>query len=260
MPEIEVNGVFLYYEEHGSGEAILGLHGTGSSAAAWADAAAELATRGRAIVYDRRGFARSAQPEPFVSDIHVQADDAAALLEALGAAPAIVIGRSTGADIALDLALRHPDRVRALALLEGGEMLSDAGRPWLEALVARTLAAPPEDVPEVLIDGVLGEGAWQELPEGPREMLRENTPGILAELRGGFLKAEPAALAAIDVPTLLVTAWDSVSVYAQVTADLAGLIPGAKVAEVDGDHFIYPAEPVILAFVDDVLAGISASV
>ena len=103
MPTIGANGVSLYYEERGSGEPIVCIHGTGSSSALWGEAAAELATRGRAIVYDRRGFGRSERPEPFVTDVHQQADDAAALIEALAAAPAIVIGRSQGGEIAVDL-------------------------------------------------------------------------------------------------------------------------------------------------------------
>ena len=79
MPYVRVNGVSLYYEEHGAGEPILGIHGTGSSSALWANAAEELASRGRAIVYDRRGFSRSERPQPYVGDVHEQADDAAAL-------------------------------------------------------------------------------------------------------------------------------------------------------------------------------------
>ena len=126
-PEIRVNGVSLYYEEHGAGEPILCIHGTGSSAALWVDAAAELAAHGRTIVYDRRGFSRSERPEPYVTNVHQHADDAAALIDALAAAPAIVIGRSYGGEIAVDLALRYPDRVRALALLEGGGMLAERG-------------------------------------------------------------------------------------------------------------------------------------
>ena len=131
MSEIRVNGVSLYYEEHGAGEPIVCIHGTGSSSVLWSDAADELAQHGRTIVYDRRGFSRSERPEPYVTDVHQHADDAAALIDALAAAPAIVIGRSQGGEIAVDLALRYPDRVRALALLEGGGLtLSEALRRW----------------------------------------------------------------------------------------------------------------------------------
>jgi pimeloyl-ACP methyl ester carboxylesterase len=72
VPEVRANGVSLYYEEHGSGEAIVGLHGAGSSAAFWSDRR-ELATRGRTIVYDRRGHFRSERPEPYATDVHYSA-------------------------------------------------------------------------------------------------------------------------------------------------------------------------------------------
>ena len=127
MSELNVNGVSLYYEEHGAGEPILCIHGTGSSSVLWSDAAQRLAAHGRTIIYDRRGFSRSERPEPFVTNVHQHTDDAAALLQALDAAPAIVIGRSQGGEIAVDLALRYPEHVRALALLEGGGLaLGDA--------------------------------------------------------------------------------------------------------------------------------------
>lgn len=85
-----VNGVRLHYEEHGSGGPILCIHGAGSSAIAWADAAKELARLGRVITYDRRGCARSERPVPHqrtsVAEIrrpgadHVQADSNRRLL------------------------------------------------------------------------------------------------------------------------------------------------------------------------------------
>src|SRR5919108_6437820 len=109
MSEISVNGVSLYYEEHGAGEPIVCIHGTGSSAVMWADAVDELAAHGRTIVYDRRGSFRSERPEPYATDVHQQTEDAAALIDALDAAPAIVIGRSYGGEIAIDLALRYRD-------------------------------------------------------------------------------------------------------------------------------------------------------
>ena len=196
---LRVNGVSLYYEEHGAGEGLVGIHGTGSSAAAWADAAEVLATRARTIVYDRRGCFRSERPEPYATNIHQQADDAAALIDALAPAPAIVIGRSYGADIAIDLALRYPDRVRALVLLEGLESLTETGRRWLADLEERVLAAAEvgmNTVAETLHRNVLGDASWEAWPEPAKQMFTANGPAIVAELRGG-----PLDVGARQLPT-----------------------------------------------------------
>jgi pimeloyl-ACP methyl ester carboxylesterase len=97
----------------------------GAPPAFWSDAAAELATRGRTIVCDRRGHFRSERPEPYATNVHEQADDAAALIDALAATPAIVIGRSYGGEIAIDLAL---PRSRARVGAAGGRRWAVAER------------------------------------------------------------------------------------------------------------------------------------
>jgi esterase len=258
MSQIRVNRVSLYYEEHGAGESILCIHGTGSSAAFWIDATRELAAHGRTIVYDRRGFARSERPEPFVTDVHQHTDDAAGLIDALGAAPAIVIGRSYGGNVALDLALRYPDRVRALALLEGGpETLSKSAMQWLAALEQQLFAAAEEDmatVAETLIRGVAGDGAWEAFPAEARQIFTANGPSIVAELRGGILDISVDQLGSITQPALLVGGRDSLPAFIEVTNVMTQAMPQARLEWIDGDHIINPAHPVVLAFVDEVLA------
>jgi pimeloyl-ACP methyl ester carboxylesterase len=256
MSEIHVNGVRLYYEEHGSGEPVLCIHGTGSSSLLWEDPAAELGKRGRAIVYDRRGFGRSERPEPLVMDVHLHADDAAALLDALDAAPAVVIGRSQGGEIAVDLALRYPERVRALALLEGGGLaLSPELVRWVAGLDERIFAAAAADpgtVGETRLRRVVGDDGWEALPEPVRDVFTANGPAIVAE--GGFLEVTAEQLATIERPTLLVAGRDSPPGFAEATGIVASAIPGAEVEWVEGGHLIDPAHPAVLRFVDEVLA------
>lgn len=257
MPELRVNGVWIYYEEQGTGDPIVCLHGSGSSAAFWTDAANVLATRGRTVIYDRRGFFRSERPEPYATNVHEQADDAAALIDALGASPAIVIGRSYGGAVAIDLALRYPERVRALALLEGdAPSLSVEATAWLQGLADEVFAAAEVDertVAETVIVAVAGEQAWLTLPEEARDIFTANGPAIVAELRGGFPEVDVEHLATIDRPTLLVAATESLQPgYAEVTARMAAAMPSARVAWVEGGHLIDPAHPVVLDFLDDV--------
>ena len=264
MSEIRVNGVRLHYEVHGSGEPILCIHGTGSSTALWRRPATGLAAHGRTIVYDRRGFDRSERPEPFVTNVHEQADDAAALLEALDAAPAVVIGRSQGGEIAVDLTLRYPDRVRALALLEGGGLsLGAALRAWLADAHERLFAAAEADVGavgETWFREVLGDDAWDTVPDDVRRVFVDNGPAILAEERGGLLDVDAAQLGTIAKPTLVVGARASGPGFAEATELTAGAIPGARLAWVEGGHLIDPADPVVRAFVDEVLLSTASRV
>jgi pimeloyl-ACP methyl ester carboxylesterase len=254
---VPVEGVSLYYEEHGTGAPILCIHGTGSSSLLWGSAAAELGRHGRAIVYDRRGFSRSAQPAARSVCVRRHTDDAATLIDALEAVPAIVIGRSHGGEIAIDLALRYPDRVRALALLEGGGFsLSDAFRRWSDELEQRVLAAAEADmgsVGEIMFRGVLGDEGWDGLPTQVREVFTANGPAIAAEFRGGNLSVDEAELARIARPTLLLGGTGSPEAFADVTRRMAAAMPSARVEWVDGGHLIDPAHPAVLAFVDEVL-------
>jgi len=258
MPHATVSGVRLYYEEHGDGDPVLLVHGTGSSSLAWARAIPTLGELGRVIAYDRRGCHRSERPDPYErTSVQEHTEDARALLDALGAEPAIVIGRSYGGNVALDLALRYPASVRALALLEpvpGG--LSPELDAWQERLsgnVERTASEKDVDaVGEAFIREVVG--MWTELPAEWRRMFSANGQAILAELRGGLLEVDREDLQALTMPTLLVAGRDSADAFRHATAALAALMPAARTAQITGGHMVDPTDPAVLAFLSDVLA------
>ncbi len=181
MPHMNANGIDLYYEVHGEGVPILGIHGSPSSALLWVNAARELADRGRCIIYDRRGFFRSQRPEPFETvDLTDHVDDAAALLDALSATPAIVIGRSTGGEIALALAHRFPDKVKALVLLEPAVFTVDPqAAAWADRLRRKVLQAAaenPSSAAEAVFREALGGQAWESFPQELRELFAGASP------------------------------------------------------------------------------------
>lgn len=120
MPFIEGAGVELHYAERGDGPALLIVHGMASDAAMWEPAVVELAGAGaRAIAYDRRGYGASGAPQPYAATtIQEQAQDAGSVLEALGAAPALLVGDGFGALVVLELLVRRPELARAAVLAD----------------------------------------------------------------------------------------------------------------------------------------------
>ena len=258
MGEVHVNGVRLYYEEHGQGDPIVCIHGTSSSAMVWRPAAIEeLSGLGRVILYDRRGCTRSERPDPYETNVVQHAEDAAALLQALHAVPSVVIGRSYGGETAIELALRHPGRVRALVLLEAALLTLDGeALAWAEELRAAVEEAAARDVSsvaETFLRRVLGDEQWGSFPDQLRQMFVNNSPAILAEFRGPWLEATATDLARIEVPTLLLAGEGSPLAFRRVTERMAAAIPNSRTFLVGGGHFIDPGEPEVLKFVGEVL-------
>ena len=114
---IDVNGVRLYYELHGSGEPLVLVHGSWGDARSWRLVVPGLAESFRVVVYDRRGHSRSQRPDT-PGSVDEDGDDLAALLEALDLAPAHVVTNSYGGNIALRLATRRPEVFRSLSCHE----------------------------------------------------------------------------------------------------------------------------------------------
>jgi pimeloyl-ACP methyl ester carboxylesterase len=256
MPYATVNGVRLYYGERGSGTPILGLHGAGSSAVFWEDAADRLSELGRAITYDRRGSNRSERPDPYdVTSVQEHADDALALLRELDAEPAILVGRSYGGTVALDLALREPASVLGVALLEAGPTGLDPGYDaWFSSLRDTVEQAAAERGVETVGEAVLREvfGAWEELPDVWQEVFTANGQVLLAELRGGETTDTPR-LGELRVPAVVVTAEDSPAPIRSCSEALARSLPQARHVLVGGGHAIDPAGPDVLRFVREFL-------
>jgi pimeloyl-ACP methyl ester carboxylesterase len=262
VPTVALGRVRLHYEELGAGTPILGIHGSPSSSVLWEDAARQLGRHGRCILYDRRGFHRSPLPDGTTAlDLDDHVDDALGLLDALSARPAVVVGRSTGGLVALALALREPGAVLGLALLEPALFTIDPGAAeWAAGLRERVLDAArdePGAAARAVVVDALGDEVWSSWPAELRDLLDGTSPAVLAEARGKGLDlsddpyvVDPAELAALGLPTLLVSGADSPAPLRAVVARLTEAMPDAHSVVVPGGHLIDPAHPEVLAFVD----------
>jgi pimeloyl-ACP methyl ester carboxylesterase len=128
---LHVPGATLYWEVRGSGPVLLCISGGPTDAGVFTDLAGRLADQHTVVCYDQRGHSRSAlDAEPEDIPVALHADDAAAVLAAVGNGPAYVYGSSGGGTIGLELVARHPALVRTLVVHEAPllELLPDAAR------------------------------------------------------------------------------------------------------------------------------------
>jgi len=126
-----VNDGDLFYESAGDGQPVVFLHGFGLDSRMWAPQFEALKTAFRVIRYDLRGFGQSSLPP---HNGYAHEDDLNALLSALGADPAHVVGLSMGGMMALRFALAYPQSVRSLVLadsaLDGHSWSTDWQARW----------------------------------------------------------------------------------------------------------------------------------
>ena len=119
MSHAEVNGLTLHYEEHGSGEPLVLLHG-GIGAGAMFEAIMPALSAGRRVItVDLQGHGGTADVDRPLRP-ETMADDVAALIDHLGLGRADVMGYSLGGAVALRTAIQHPERVRRLVLVAIG--------------------------------------------------------------------------------------------------------------------------------------------
>ncbi len=124
MPVAAVNGQRIAYDDTGGdGPAVLFSHGFLMDRTMFADQVAALSDRYRCITWDERGFGDTPVDGPFT--YWDSADDAVALLDHLGIDRAVFAGMSQGGYLSLRAALAHPERVRALVLIDSGVHMDD---------------------------------------------------------------------------------------------------------------------------------------
>src|SRR5436190_2877077 len=103
--ECDISGSKIYYEESGSGSAIVLLHDGLLDSASWDEVWQPLATKYHVIRFDRRGYGR---PDPATSPFS-PAEDLAKLVMHLKVEHALIAGSSSGGALAIDFAIKHPE-------------------------------------------------------------------------------------------------------------------------------------------------------
>jgi len=139
----KLNGIDLHYEERGSGEPLLLLHGFGMCGPAdWGSIADELAKNYRVILPDLRGHGWSTNPSGKFT-MRQSAEDIRALLDRLGLSQVRAMGISAGGMTLLHLATKYPDRISAMAVIGATSYFPEQAR----RVIGGEAAAPlPKEV------------------------------------------------------------------------------------------------------------------
>jgi pimeloyl-ACP methyl ester carboxylesterase len=130
---VDVDGLSMYYEAAGEGEPVVLIHGTGGTAESWNAQWDLLPDYYQLFMPDCRGHGRTADVEGPYTYENV-ADDIAGFIEALGLGPVRLVGWSNGANVVLRLALRRPDLVKRLVLINGTASWRQAAPVGMDAI------------------------------------------------------------------------------------------------------------------------------
>jgi pimeloyl-ACP methyl ester carboxylesterase len=234
MPMIRVNGTALYYEDTGGGgETIVFSHGLLWNTTLFAKQVAALKGSYRCIAYDHRGQGRSADDPSDAIGMDMVTDDAAALIEALGVGPVHFCGLSMGGIVGMRLAIKRPDLVRSLVLLdttaepEPSKLkykilnvivrlfgMGAVAKSVMPALYGKTALNDPARADERM--------DWQHQLAANRRSIWRAVNGVLA--RGNML----GELGAIAAPTLVAVGDEDVATTPALAESIAHAIKGAQ--------------------------------
>jgi 3-oxoadipate enol-lactonase len=283
MPTCERDGHLIHYEIAGPAEAppLLLIMGLGLSSRAWDRLPARLAERFRVISFDNRGTGRSLHGDGRGRGLlHMRelADDAAAVLRAVGVRPrtatggseggdggALVFGISMGGMIAQELVLRHPELVRSLVLGATFGSWWQSRRPARRVALDLLLASlfprqAARRLPRVLVSAAFHAAQPRELGRWLAGAEHGGVRTMVAQMAAIVRHSTVERLGRVEVPTLVLTGEADALVPADNSRLLAELIPGARLVLLPGAGHLFPLEcedATVAAIEEHFLAGAS---
>ena len=258
------NGVELHYVELGKGEPVVFVHGSLSDGSFWNPQLGPFGEKYHAIAYSRRyNQPNLNKPLPGYSAVG-DADDLAGLIKALHLGRVHVIGHSYGAYTALFLAVRHPELVRSLVIVEapavslldylpgeqaelGKATLADIRHHMEEPMVAAFRKGDQNAGVAAFINYLSNDPkGWEKWPEEARQDTLRNAHewGVMLTEGELFPDLKPAAVQKIKAPTLLLSGDKTFEFLKLIDGELGRLIPNNRRVVLPGaTHHLFYEQP-----------------
>jgi len=269
---ININNLQIHYKYGGQGEpAFVLLHGFLTSTYTWRELFNDLANKGSVVAFDRPAFGLSERPlewegsNPYSSD--AQVDITIGLMDALGLTEGVLVGNSAGGTIALLTALKYPERVKALILLDPAVYTGSGTPMWIKPL----LSLPQfQRLGPLILRGVqnwgkeFGKTAWYDPSKITPQIWEEYTLPLRAKNwdRGlwEFMRANKPSdieknLGNIQIPVLVITGENDRIVPPEQTIRLGKELPNAQTVVIPSCGHIPQEEcpEAVLAAIDQFL-------
>jgi 3-oxoadipate enol-lactonase len=242
----DVDAVPLAWREAGSGPLVLFLHGLGMTRTGFDPQLAELRDSYRCVAWDMPGYGAS-PPAPSELSFPLLADAVAGLIDALGESSAHLAGLSLGGQIALHAALRHPDRLRSLVLLDSSPAFGLDGTD-AEVWKRRRLhlldsGETPASMAEPVLRSVMAPGVDDRAVAAiAASMARISAAGLRAAIDCLPSHDVRARLGEIAAPTLVLVGERDTETPLSYAEMLVAGIPGAELRVIPGAGHISSAE------------------
>jgi 3-oxoadipate enol-lactonase len=267
MPTCQTNGIEMYYERKGSGEPLLLVPGLLFGAQHWRPQLDALAADFDVIAVDLRGqYHTTTTDDQADYDMWNQAEDVHGLIHALAIAPTHYAGLSMGGFIGMRIALRHPQDLRDLVLIDTQAHSEDPEKlAQYEAFRKLYKEGVTEPLRAVLPSTFFCDDFIANQPDRVEawldNLLAGNTEGTLAASLGVDMRDDIThRLGEIRVPTLVAHGTEDVPIEIEKAEEMASLIPGARFQRIEGaahqSNVDHPDE--VTAIIRDFLVQVQA--
>ena len=255
MPKVLINGINLYYEDHGTGFPVVFTHGIAGTTKSWDGQVPAFSKKYRFITYDMRGHGQTDAPDDLSKyTLDIVVEDIYQLLRHLGIQKAIVGGLSLGGHLAIHFYNQHPDMAAAIILIGTGPgyRTPEKAREWNQRCMNRIRVLETQGMKGYMESGYSKNNYYTT----PDVMIKLDPNGLANIRRGVMINLWGLdILPNIKVPALIICGDGDTSLLAATDYMAQKILGAKKVIVANAGHGLNIDQPqvfesIVLDFLD----------